>query len=67
MLALAAVACVAGSAFVYDRALVAGGAGDRTRVPHPARADPHRWRRERPSLPNPSRFHDDSSSAWTAS
>ena len=60
-LALAAVACVAGSAFVYDRALVAGGAGDRTRVPHPARADPHRWRRERPSLPNPSRFDDDSS------
>ena len=59
LLALAAVACVAGSAFVYDRAFVAGGAGDRARVPHPARADPHRWRRERPSLPIPSRFHDD--------
>jgi alpha-1,3-mannosyl-glycoprotein beta-1,2-N-acetylglucosaminyltransferase len=58
LLALAAVACVAGSAFVYDRAFVAGGAGDRARVPHPARADPRRWRRERPSLPIPSRFHD---------
>ena len=38
-LALAAVACV-GSAFVYDRALVAGGAGDRTRVPHPGARGP---------------------------
>ena len=36
-LALAAVACVAGSAFVYDRALVAGGAGVHPRPPPRAR------------------------------